>query len=168
MRLLAVLVVALAVTGSASATTVLVVNGRGWGHGVGMSQWGAKGYAERGRTWQQILAHYYPGTTLAAAPLSRVRVQIAAGQPNAAIGCAGPIKVSDATGNGWKLPPGTYSLGPGLKLPVGRKRIRLKHPLRRSSPFRVVAVKRPLRSPLVFDCPAAPLSFNGAAYHGLL
>lgn len=38
--------------------------GRGWGHGVGLSQFGAKGMAERGYTYQQILQHYYPGTAL--------------------------------------------------------------------------------------------------------
>ena len=39
-------------------------SGRGWGHGVGMCQWGAKGMAEQGHTAVQILAHYYPGATL--------------------------------------------------------------------------------------------------------
>lgn len=39
-------------------------SGKGWGHGVGMSQWGAKGLAEQGYTYQQILEHYYPGTRL--------------------------------------------------------------------------------------------------------
>ena len=39
-------------------------SGKGWGHGVGMSQWGAKGLAEQGYTHQQILEHYYPGTRL--------------------------------------------------------------------------------------------------------
>ena len=37
--------------------------GRGYGHGVGMCQWGAKGMAERGYTARQILEFYYPGTT---------------------------------------------------------------------------------------------------------
>lgn len=37
---------------------------RGYGHGVGMSQFGASRMAAEGYTWQQILAHYYPGTTL--------------------------------------------------------------------------------------------------------
>jgi stage II sporulation protein D len=37
--------------------------GRGYGHGVGMCQWGAKGMAERGHTARQILEFYYPGTT---------------------------------------------------------------------------------------------------------
>ena len=36
--------------------------GRGYGHGVGMSQWGAKGMAERGYSARQILEFYYPGT----------------------------------------------------------------------------------------------------------
>lgn len=38
--------------------------GRGYGHGVGMSQWGAKGMAEQGYTAEKILEYYYPGTTL--------------------------------------------------------------------------------------------------------
>lgn len=35
----------------------------GWGHGCGMSQVGANGYAKRGWNYKQILAHYYPGIT---------------------------------------------------------------------------------------------------------
>jgi stage II sporulation protein D len=38
--------------------------GRGWGHGVGLCQVGAFGLALEGSTYQQILAHYYPGTSL--------------------------------------------------------------------------------------------------------
>lgn len=37
---------------------------RGYGHGVGMSQWGAKALAEQGADYRAILAHYYPGTEL--------------------------------------------------------------------------------------------------------
>ena len=40
--------------------------GGGFGHGVGLCQTGAMGAAERGMTWQAILAHYYPGTALRA------------------------------------------------------------------------------------------------------
>lgn len=39
-------------------------SGRGYGHGVGMSQWGAKGMAEQGYRADRILEYYYPGTTL--------------------------------------------------------------------------------------------------------
>ena len=37
---------------------------RGYGHGVGMSQYGANGMANAGYSYKDILAHYYPGTTL--------------------------------------------------------------------------------------------------------
>ena len=37
---------------------------KGYGHGVGLSQWGAKALAEQGQNFADILAHYYPGTSL--------------------------------------------------------------------------------------------------------
>ncbi|NLM44083.1 MAG: SpoIID/LytB domain-containing protein [Clostridiales bacterium] len=37
-------------------------HGRGWGHGLGMSQYGAKGMAERGHSYKEILEYYYKGT----------------------------------------------------------------------------------------------------------
>lgn len=48
---------------STSGKKVLVV-GRGWGHGSGMSQWGAHGLATRGASYADILAHYYTGTSV--------------------------------------------------------------------------------------------------------
>jgi len=39
-------------------------SGRGYGHGVGMCQWGSKGMAEQGYTARQILEFYYPGAML--------------------------------------------------------------------------------------------------------
>ena len=39
-------------------------SGAGWGHSVGMSQWGAVGYAQNGWNYQQILTHYFTGTTI--------------------------------------------------------------------------------------------------------
>ena len=41
-----------------------VFTGKGFGHGVGMSQWGAQGLALKGASYSQILAHYYVGTAL--------------------------------------------------------------------------------------------------------
>jgi len=41
------------------------ITGEGYGHGVGMCQWGANGMAKRGKTHREILARYYPGTELA-------------------------------------------------------------------------------------------------------
>jgi stage II sporulation protein D len=53
----------------------LVVDGRGWGHGVGMSQYGAYGYALReGRDHRFILAHYYAGSGYGTAPGARMNV----------------------------------------------------------------------------------------------
>ena len=43
---------------------VLTVQGQGFGHGVGMSQWGARGLAEQGADFRQILQHYYRGITI--------------------------------------------------------------------------------------------------------
>ncbi len=133
-----------------------------------MSQWGAKGYAEHGWVWQRILAHYYPGTRLDAAPRSRVRVLLDAGSPATTVACAGTIHVSDATGRGHLLHPGTYRIGAALTLPVGRRRVRDRAPHRHGAAFQLVTVRRALRSPVVFDCPAAPLTWDGRAYHGLL
>lgn len=49
--------------------------GRGWGHGVGMSQYGARGRALAGQSASEILAHYFAGTTLGSKdPASSVRV----------------------------------------------------------------------------------------------
>jgi stage II sporulation protein D len=39
-------------------------SGRGFGHGAGLCQWGAKALADQGRTYQEILSHYYPGAEL--------------------------------------------------------------------------------------------------------
>ena len=44
--------------------SVFVFQGRGWGHGIGMSQWGAKAMAEKGWTAEKIVKYYYPGTEL--------------------------------------------------------------------------------------------------------
>ena len=59
--------------------------GHGWGHGIGMSQWGAYGYAKAGSTYRQILAHYYTGTTIGPAPVRRVRVLLVSSSPSLVI-----------------------------------------------------------------------------------
>lgn len=59
------------------ADGVFRLSGHGWGHGWGMSQWGAYGAATQGRTADEILAFYYPGTTTATAPATTgVRVRL--------------------------------------------------------------------------------------------
>ncbi len=47
-----------------SSGSDFILKGKGWGHGVGLSQWGAKSLAEKGWKSNQIISHYYPGTTI--------------------------------------------------------------------------------------------------------
>jgi stage II sporulation protein D len=63
----------------ADAATVHEIRGAGWGHGIGMSQYGAYGLALNGRDHREILAHYYRGTRLSQASSQPVRVLL---QPN--------------------------------------------------------------------------------------
>ena len=62
--LLAGLAGILACASNAGATGALFIRGGGYGHGIGMSQYGALGYAEHGKDYRFILGHYYQGTTL--------------------------------------------------------------------------------------------------------
>ena len=48
----------------APASTSGIITTKGYGHGVGLSQWGAKALAEQGWTYEAILTHYFPGTQL--------------------------------------------------------------------------------------------------------
>lgn len=53
----------------------VTVYGKGWGHGIGLSQWGAQGWAEGAvgprLTGEEIVAKYFPGATLASQPITR-------------------------------------------------------------------------------------------------
>ena len=42
----------------------VILDGKGWGHGVGLCQIGAAVMATKGYTYDQILQHYYPNSTL--------------------------------------------------------------------------------------------------------
>jgi hypothetical protein len=59
------------------ADGVFRMQGSGWGHGRGMSQWGAYQAALTGVTYPQILSFYFPGTVLAPMPDAQVRVLLA-------------------------------------------------------------------------------------------
>jgi SpoIID/LytB domain protein len=76
-RLLASLLAALLLCAGSAHASMLVIEGAGDGHGVGMSQEGALGYAEHGWSYNQILAHYYTHTELGQAPANaKVRVLV--------------------------------------------------------------------------------------------
>jgi stage II sporulation protein D len=103
---------------SAYGEAVFVVSGRGWGHGVGMSQYGAYGQALAGRTYEQILAHYYTGTELGKAGRKEVRVLLAEGRRAVTVSSATPFFATDATGATFKLPEGPLSLRAQLRVPT--------------------------------------------------
>lgn len=136
---------------SSQVSPTFVVSGRGWGHGVGMAQWGAYGFAQQGMAYDEILAHYYPGTTLGPAAVSRVRVRMAAGSRRLTIGSVSPFTVRDGIGQLWHLAAGEQTFGPGLLL-------------------RTTDVPQPqqLPAPLLFLPGASPLRFAGRPYRGQL
>ena len=140
--LLALGVVLLFLPAQAGAGTLFVIDGRGWGHGVGMSQYGARGYAEAGWGYQRILAHYYRGTELQIVPARPVRVLLAERLPAVQISSTKPFKVVDARGKVRKLKAGTQNL--------------------------VAAKLTKLRLPLRYVAGASPLQLDGTAYRGAL
>jgi SpoIID/LytB domain protein len=94
--------------------TTYVIRGRGWGHGVGMGQWGAFGQAKRGVRYKKILSHYYPGTKLVEAPTTSVRVLLAEGRRTVSITSEAPFRLMDGEGEIHDLAPGSYSTGTGF------------------------------------------------------
>ena len=107
------------------AGTSIAFLGHGWGHGIGMSQYGSLGGAQAGFTYDQILAKYYTGTTLGSIgnPLMRVRVA-SLGSWVQAVPATGlsvtwnfststvlPATVGGATVAGWRLVPAPKKAG---------------------------------------------------------
>jgi len=95
-----------------------VVTGHGWGHGVGLSQWGAYGYAQKGFDYEQIVLHYFPGTELGDAPVSRLRVLLTSGVKTLTVNSTVDFKVRDGSGVVHTLSAGAYPLTTALKLRV--------------------------------------------------
>src|SRR3954447_20367764 len=76
----------LAAAPAEAAKTTFTVHGAGFGHGVGMSQYGALGYAQHGWTAAQILGHYYTGTSLGTTdPTAKVRIRLIEETPSVRI-----------------------------------------------------------------------------------
>jgi stage II sporulation protein D len=103
---------------SAYGEAVFVVSGRGWGHGVGMSQYGAYGQAVAGRTYDQILGHYYTGTEIGRAGRKEVRVLLAEGRRAVSVSSSAPFTIVDAAGASFKLPKGALTLDAKLRVPA--------------------------------------------------
>jgi stage II sporulation protein D len=84
------------------------VNGAGFGHGHGMSQWGAYGAAEKGLTWPKILAFYYPGTKRSTSRARQwIHVWLTADDDDSLrVKPAAGLRVSDRDGHSLTLPRG--------------------------------------------------------------
>ena len=84
------------------------IRGSGFGHGHGMSQYGAYGAARKGLGWQDILAFYYPRTTLTTMPTgTTIKVWLTADDDDdLRVAPAGGLTVSDASGHREVLPAG--------------------------------------------------------------
>ena len=123
------------------------IEGHGFGHGIGLSQEGARGFAAHGFDYRRILRHYYRGTAVGRLSSGRsVRVLLSSGGPTAFSGA------SDV--GGVPLEPGrTYT---AVALPGGRLEVRLgSRPVARGpSPLRVRG--------------AGPLNVAGGTYRGVL
>ncbi|MGH2972815.1 MAG: SpoIID/LytB domain-containing protein, partial [Gaiellaceae bacterium] len=102
------------VVAKAGTGSLFLFSGHGFGHGIGMSQYGAQGYALQGATYQQILQHYYPGTTLGQTNATLIRVLLADGRRSLKIACSMPFSVTDGNGVTHQLAAGAVTLGPKL------------------------------------------------------
>jgi stage II sporulation protein D len=111
----------------------IVVLGRGWGHGVGMSQWGAYGLARQGASFAGILTHYYTGVTIDGVSFDRP-IEVGVGTSLSSVVATGSFRIKDAEGNTivrnavgtWRFRsrgPGVVAVDPpkgyGLPLEIG-------------------------------------------------
>jgi SpoIID/LytB domain protein len=141
---LVALLAGLAVASAAEAKSLFVIRGKGWGHGVGMSQWGAQGKALRGVGYDKILRFYYRPAVVGEGAKRKVRVLLASGRSSVTISSGSPFRVGTEKLEGGKA----YSVVPA----AGGK-------------VRVVGVGR-------FDSPATAshgrdfLRLNGDRYRG--
>src|SRR6266550_4113763 len=129
------------------------ITGHGWGHGLGMGQYGAYGYAQHGWTYDRIIKHYYTGTTIGQAPVSRVRVLLVDSAKQVTISSKLPFQVVDAAGSKHALNAGSLTVGPGYKY---------------TDPTNLQAKPTVLPYPVEFRPGATALALNGRGYRGSL
>lgn len=129
------------------------ITGRGWGHGIGLSQYGAYGYAMHGWRYDQILRHYYTGTTLGPAPIKRVRVLVGEGAKRVAISSKLGFQAVAADGKKYPLQAGTYTVGAAFKA---------------KDPAKPDAKAAALSYPIEFKPGSTALALNGRGYRGSL
>jgi stage II sporulation protein D len=145
------LVVALSSAAAAQSGATFVIKGKGWGHGLGLAQYGAYGFArDGGRNYKWILNHFYRRTTLGTAGVGRVRVLVADRARQLSVGSTAAFSVKDVNGRTYDLDAGTYVLGSPLRIRTASGQ------------------RRRLASPVRFRPGSAVLRLSGNRYRGLL
>jgi len=91
-----------------STQYTFTINGHGWGHGVGMSQWGAYGYAKHGWAYKDILKHYYTGISFSTVADSTIRVNLRSGLSAVKLTCPHEYTVQ-GTGAASTIPANTVA-----------------------------------------------------------
>jgi stage II sporulation protein D len=132
---------------TAVTATTFLVSGRGWGHAVGMSQYGALGFANEGWTYDRILGHFYPGAELGPAAVARVRVLVAELKPAVRVRSAAAFRIRDVFGTTYPFEAGEVVLGPKLRVTVN-------------------GAPTELAGPIVLLPGTAPLEVDKVAYRG--
>ena len=99
------------------------IEGQGWGHGVGMSQWGARGRAMAGQTADQIVRAYYSGIDITDSPTDQTHIRVLIdrnyqppsidGSTPSSNGLAGDIV---GIGGQWAIAGVTGAMSPGARL----------------------------------------------------
>lgn len=84
------------------------IRGSGWGHGWGMSQYGAYGAARAGLSWREILTFYYPGTKRTTLPAgSTIKVWVTSDNDGSLrVRPAAGLEVRDSSGGRYRVPTG--------------------------------------------------------------
>jgi stage II sporulation protein D len=114
---------------AAVTVTTFIFSGRGWGHAVGMSQYGALGFANEGWTYDRILSHFYAGTELGPAAVARVRVLVAESRPSVKVRSASAFRIRDVFGTMYPFEAGEVVLGPKLRVTVNGAPTELAGPI---------------------------------------
>jgi SpoIID/LytB domain protein len=139
--------------------------GKGWGHGVGMSQWGAQGWAQGAtgtkKTGEEIIAFYYPGTQLSVATAQFSMVRVLLSSPSTACiartitnfsqqRSAGGLRVTnEGTGAPITTSTGSVNWAPQQTVRIWVANDGLLHVMDEWSGSQIAAVQGPIRvSPL--------------------
>ena len=151
------LVACLAAAAPAHAGSRLTIRGAGFGHGVGMSQYGAYGFALHGAGYREILGHYYQGTALGSVEPGRA-VRVLLQSPSGAVSFSGATRA------------GTQTLDPA-KTYRATRRGPTEVDLRESPGRRVATFTAPLQVAGVAGVVLGGRAINGrtsGAYRGVL